>query len=99
MNVGPAVCPGNANSPITTYDGSSQSSTCQGMNTSGSTRGSAWCARCLRASSESTGTPPTLRGRQCRITTWMTHSITGKNATSATGAIRSVHANDCRVAR
>ena len=95
----PAAWPGKASSAITTYDGSSQSSTCHGMNTSGSTRGSAWWARCLRASSESTGTPPTLRGLQCRITTWMTHSITGKNATSATGTISSVQLKVARVAR
>ena len=56
------------------------------MNTSGRSRGSAWWARWSRASSESTVTGPTLRGRQCSTPTCTTHSITGNSASSPTGS-------------
>ena len=49
------------------------------MKTSGTSRGSAWCSRCLRASSVSTVTPATSRGRQCSTNTWTSHSSTGKS--------------------
>ena len=55
------------------------------MNTSGRSRGSAWWARCLRASSESTWIGPRSRGRQCSTATWTTHSISGNAARSAAG--------------
>src|SRR3954447_16545859 len=76
---------GNASQAMTTYDGSSHTSARQGMNTSGRSRGSAWWARCSRASSESIVTGPTERGLQCRIATWMHHSITGNSARRPAG--------------
>jgi hypothetical protein len=36
-------------------------------------------------------TGPRERGLQCRIATWMHHSITGKRATSPTGTASSHH--------
>src|SRR3954471_6866472 len=80
---------GNASQAMTTYDGSSHTSARQGMNTSGRSRGSAWWARWSRASSESIVTGPSERGFQCRIATWMHHSITGNSATSAAGTTSS----------
>jgi hypothetical protein len=80
-----------ASSAMATYAGSSQHSACHGMNTSGMSRGWAWCSRCLRASRESTLSAPNLRGFQCRMQTWITHSITGTNAISVARIISSHH--------